>query len=62
MKTLGNKVYQIPEKEQDPEIIELGTTPLHPQLEKFFKKWGNDYQPKYAEDEPTTVYDDGGRY
>jgi len=60
MKTLGDKVYQIPEREQEP-IIELGTTPLHPQIEKFLKHWGNDYQPKYAEDSPTTRYEEVGK-
>ncbi len=53
METLENKT---PEEE----IIELGTTPLHPQIEKFLKRWGTNYQPTYAEDGPTTVYDDGG--
>lgn len=32
------------------------STPLHPRIERFYKRHGRKYQPKYAEDEPTTRY------
>ena len=60
MRTLGDKVNQIPEREREP-TIELGTTPLHPNIEMFYKRWGRDYQPIYGEDMPETIYEEYGK-
>ena len=61
MRTLGDKVNQIPEREQEP-TIELGTTPLHLRIDEFKKKYGEyPYKPTYGEDMPETVYDEVGK-
>lgn len=60
MRILGDRANQIPEREHK-ETIELGATPLHPQIKKFLDKWGNDYQPIYSEDMLKTKYEEVGK-
>ena len=57
MKNLGNKVFNVPEPEHEP-TIELGSTPLSSQIEKFYSKWGRNYQPSFQEDRPETTYEE----
>ena len=56
MRTLGDRVTQIADKHE--EETELEVTPLNEQIEKFYRKWGKDYQPIFREDLPTSVYDE----